>query len=841
MKKFYRFSLMTSYLIGFFSIFFILYYTLMLDLTILFTDWSFLILLLLFVFSVEEFYVWAKNGKRSEISDIVAIAFFFFLIYVFTKDVLTSIMGAFSIYLWIGVFELKEYPVINKLLTISLVTYNVIFIAGIISNYLEKSKILTSSIVLDTVFAFSFWIILGLGFILFGRKYLIVWRFLSPQYLIILLYIIGWLLVVFVNQFISQFLPGFTLLGNIYIVLIGINVIIYLISGAFLDKLLGIKEVKDEKLLDIVEKVKNDIGIKGKVRVGFGKYPILNAQAYGPFFDRRIAIIANDIENISEDELKGIIAHELAHTKGNHILILTFVTIGDLLIRWVLGFPATFYDYTFGNPSIDLIYFIIINMGIYVILYFFVRILEGYADLRTKEAGYKIELAKALYNLESFYASGRETGLNTMLLCEEKLTKDNQILDYIDTAKYISNSMVKPSRLSLLGNFLNSHPPSYHRIAAILGDDINPYKEAILPFLCMKSSKRKKYAKKFEEQVKEFKTIANNKFKELFKIDSISSLLESFKIKDLYKNEFEKDYVFRNIINDDYKFGKIKDIKFIDDLSESFQYKILNLKNNEIEYIKSSLYSKFEVNLGNLYFFDKEIPLILKNIEFNKDSTDGNYTFLKNNKEKVLKSIKKTKLPLSIDLIKTFKGKDVFLKSKGELKILECTNVDSSNNKYNYSIELMKNHSNDKEKETTKLNLGDLIIRPYNIHSSIGKSSKIKSELELLNWLENNKTRTYFYLKKPVNNIEIGYLQKITKKSFNLDDEKKRLKDKHELITLTIENIFNKTKEIPLKSIDLVSFSYDTGTIQLKSEKSILSKLGYRIIKKLRPQKIIYQ
>jgi len=83
-------------------------------------------MILLFLLTIEELYHWVKNGKRSEMSDFIAILFFFFLIFFFSKDILTSIMGAFSIYLWIGIFELKDYPVLNKVLIISLITYNII-------------------------------------------------------------------------------------------------------------------------------------------------------------------------------------------------------------------------------------------------------------------------------------------------------------------------------------------------------------------------------------------------------------------------------------------------------------------------------------------------------------------------------------------------------------------------------------------------------------------------------------------------------------------------------------------------------------------------------------------
>ncbi len=178
-------------------------------------------------------------------SDLIAIGFFFFLILFFSKDFLTSIMGAFSIYLWIGIFELKDYPILNKILIISLVTYNVIFIAGLLSLYLDDP------IFLNTSFAFSFWIILILGFVLFGRKYIVVWRFMSPEYLTLFLYVIAWLAVIFINQYTPLTFVGnpiqrigskdFTFLDffmNIYFILIIINWIIYFSSVFYLDKLL---------------------------------------------------------------------------------------------------------------------------------------------------------------------------------------------------------------------------------------------------------------------------------------------------------------------------------------------------------------------------------------------------------------------------------------------------------------------------------------------------------------------------------------------------------------------------------------------------------------------------
>ena len=802
-------------------------------------DWTFLITVFLYLLTIEESFQWAKNGKRSEMSDLIAIGFFFFLIFFFSKDFLTSIMGAFSIYLWIGIFELKDYPILNKILIISLVTYNVIFIAGLLSLYLDNSKIL------DTSFAFSFWIILIMGFLLFGRKYIVVWRFMSPEYLTLFLYIIAWLGVVSINQFTPlTFIvdkrigsEGFTILDffmNIYFILILINWVIYFISGFILDKLLGIKRVEDEELLKLVEKIKNDIGIKSKVKVGFGKYPILNAMAYGSLIDKRIAIIAEELNEISEDELKGILAHELAHTKGKHTLILTVITSVDLIVRMFLGIPATFYDYTFGDPQIPMIVFIFLNIGIYIILFMFVRILEGRADLKAKKAGYAKELVKALYNLESFYATGREIGFNTMLLCEEKITQDNKLLDFMSTGIYLHRSMIKPSRASLISNFLNSHPPSYHRIVALLSNELKPSKEAILPFICLKKSKQKKYAKKFELARNEFKVIANQKFKELFKIGDISSLMSDLRRKELFKFDLQKDYIFRNLITDEIILGRLVDIQFIDDITEPNQYVIKNLKTDQENHLNSSNYSRIQYELNESYFLGEDNPLTLTDITLTENNKKGYFEFVDKDINKIQKPILKKKLPNSIAQIKNLKNQDIFLKAEGKLKIFKCLNIIPSKKLEDFQIEISNSVKSGQNSITYSFR--ELIIRPKNIYLNISRTSQFReSEVEIIKWLNREQLQSFIYLKKPVNNLEIGYIQNI---NINMDKTKKKTtKNKKDIIT--INNIFGKQKNIPFKELELINFEYNSVLIQLKSATSLTSRLGYKILKRFKPERII--
>ncbi|MFW9822644.1 MAG: M48 family metalloprotease [Candidatus Thorarchaeota archaeon] len=842
MKLQTRYFLFFIYILCSAVIFFILGFLLsQLNWVQLIQDWTFIISVVFYILSIEEFYQWARNGKRSELSDIVAILFFFFIILFISKDFLTSLMGAFSIYLWIGVFELKDYPVLNKILIISLVTYNIIFIAGIFSFYLGNPFFINTS------FAFSFWIILIMGFILFGRKYIIVWRFLSPEYLTLFLYIIAWLAVVFVNQYTPFNLitsNPFTSVNfrisdiflNVYFILILVNWMIYLISGMILDKLLGIKKLENPRLIELVNEVKTKIGISSKVKVGFGKYPILNAMAYGSFFDKRIAIIAEDISQIPEDELKGIVAHELAHTKGKHTLYLTIITTIDLIIRMLLGIPATFYDYTFGTPQLPLLYFIILNLSIYMILFIFVRILEGRADLKAKRSGYGHELVKALYNLESFYSSGREIGFNTMLLCEEKISKDNQLLDYMNTASYLNRSMIKPSKTSLLGNFLNSHPPSYIRIAAILSNELRPIKEALLPFICLKKSKQKKYAKIFDKSRQIFQDIANQKFKEFFQINNISILLNTLKRKELYKYDINKDYIFINKITDDIKFGNVIDIHFLDNIADSDQLIVSNLITQEKEYLNSSLYSRIQIDLGEKYYLNGKDPVILKEIDLSDKENDAKYVFKDMNNQLIRKSILKTKLPKSAALLEALENEVIFFKQKAKLRILSCFKVSSANNLQDYRFVFSVISKPDKN--PLKYKLHDLIIKPRRMFLSISKSYHFrKSELKVINWLKQNEIFITLYLKKPVNNTEHGYIQEI---DVSLKESKKskngEIKDKD---SLTIKNIFGKKEDITYTQIESIAFEYKSALIQLKSGTSLSSRLGYKILKRIKPEEII--
>ena len=769
----------------------------------------FILVSISYFFTSEEMLRWALHGKRSEISDIVFIIFFFSIILYFSESILTSIMGAFSIYLWFSLKEVKEYPIISKILLISLITYNVIFISGLFSAYLKMP------LILNTSFVFSFWIILILGLIFFGRKYLIVWRFFSPQYLTLFLYIIAWLLITFINQYTPLELKSSNALNltksnpldfflNIYFIIIVINWVIYFFSGVILDKLLGIKATINDNLISIVSEVKDRMNIKKKIKIGIGKYPIINAMAYGPFFDKRIALIIDNSESIYEDELKGIIAHELAHSKSNHTLILTGITTIDLLFRMIIGIPATIYDYTFSHPALPLTTFIIFNIIIYVIIFTFVKVLEGFADIKAKKFGFGFELVKALFTLESFYVVGKEFGLNTMLLCDEKINNYNKELNYYKTARYIHQSLIKPTRISLLSNFLNSHPPTYFRIASLLSDVEKPFKQAILPFLFVKKSYYKKIYKNYGDVSPKFEIIANQVFQSRFNYLNILEFLNLINEKQNFQHLINKTFIFKEKLGDSFFLGKIIDVQINQSLCEPEIFMIQDIKNNKVFPIKSSQFFKSEVNLNGLYLLKKGRALFLRDICIKNEKLDGiELIFEDLNTHTILKLKDKINLPLSLSTIEKFVKKVVFLQKRNKIIIMNCVDF-KMKNKVRNSLLILTPNENNEDNNQFKYRLKEIIIKPRHIVIDFSnKEISSNSLIKIIKWLKHNKIKTVFSLKKPINNTEVGLIKNIIiiddkKKSNHLNvDESLMIND-----WILIENIFKKENK---KIIHMVS------------------------------------
>jgi heat shock protein HtpX len=808
--------------------------------------------LVLFLLMCNEGIHWIQNGTRSDWADIVAILFIGITVYLATQDVMTSIMGAFSIYLIFGMVELKDYEILNKIVLITVITYNVIFIAGLIDIIIGLEGVLR-----DTVFSMSFFLMLILGFIVFGRKYMIVFRFMSTQYLTLLFYLVAWLGVAGVWK-----ITGVDMTGYIYEILIGLNFIIYLFSGPLIDLLMGYKKVDSPELEELVNEVAPKMGFNPKkIKIRYGKYPILNAMAYGCVgIDYRMAVISPELEfgrgKIGKDEIRGIIAHELGHLKGKHTLILTLVSAVQLIAFKLLKWPATFFDYTFkpDDQPFPLWVFILINFALTLVFYIVVRELESRADRITRRTGYAKDLAKGLYNLEGYYATSHEIGLDATLLSDEKISTTNRLLNYLSTAKYLNQNVLKPTKGTLLSNLINAHPPTYHRIMASLHtEEISPRREAVMPMTFLNSQKAHEFAVEVQEARMRYTTMATEKVRDEFELDDIRTFLTTMKVTEELQYKIGKTYAFLNLLTYDRLFARIEEIEYVDNAAEPLSYKISVIREDgssepESQILNPSLYKEIPISLQEHYPFRKEGILHFTGILINelyqnpkKKPTSleklspkqrvknmGTLVFENSEGKVIKKPLFDTRLPKSLEYFREFQNKTVFLKEQGVHRIttLDQVNIPEKGQ----SLEKLSWSLKDPSLECSQ---SDYLLRfehPY--FGMKAEERTLKAERAILDYFYQTKQRIYIILKKAVNAEIDGHITAI---DLGADSEK----ENKPTTTIHVHSIFGEDHVLELSKIDALYLNTPSVVLQKKSTVSSFTMLMNRWKQWRHPERIL--
>lgn len=832
--------------------------------TILWAIFGFSYLLLL-----NEGYNWIKNGKRSDSADIIAIIFIGVTVYIGTGDVLTAFMGAFSIYLIFGLYELKDYEVLNKIILISVITYNFIFIAGLIDKIILLTTAKEESGLQDTAFSLSFFLMLILGFIIFGRKYMVIFRFMSAQYLSLVFYLIAWIGIGSLN---AAF--GIDLKQWIYEIIIVFNIIVYFFSGPLVDWMMGYKPTDDPELNSLVKEVAVQMGMNpDRIKVRYGKYPILNAMAYGAYgLDMHMAIIAPEIKfgrgGITKDEIKGVIAHELAHLRGKHTLILTLLTTIQLVIYKLVKIPATFMDYVGTNPEMSLEVYLLINFGVSIILYIFVRILEAKADINARRAGYQNSLAKGLYNLESYYATSHEIGLDATLLSDEKITENNKLINYLTTAKYLNKNMIEPSPGTLLSNLINSHPPSYHRILAILNpEEIKPLKEALLPFSLLSKNKIRDFNKSTKRARDEYISLATQKVKEEFLLADLKPIFEKINILKSEEEYEDKTFAFLHLETGSRIYAKVDEIFIIDEAASPLRYKLHVFDSSEsldediiidpMDYKKVPLFLHYhynfrkygivelkDVKINELYLKDKhkqKPPKKTSNKKYHFNNT-GIMIFEANDGNLIEKPIFKTKLSIPLEDLKDLTNKSIFLKTKGSIYPYHKESLSFAEDFHSLNLKLALDYDPLSEKlskidysKEFNLTLDEYLLRFQKLYTPIhGDDKTISNEMNFFYYFLNHQEDVYFILKKAVNSEILGKIKKIEE----VHDEKGKLtKDS----IIYVESCFEEDFKLEIGKIDSILVNSKFVIAQKKKTLSTLSTFFSKLAARLKPDRILYE
>ncbi|MHA1683668.1 MAG: M48 family metalloprotease, partial [Promethearchaeota archaeon] len=747
------------------------------------------------------------------------------------EDLLTGIMGAFSIYLIIGSLELKEHEVINKVIWISAITYNVLFAAGLFDFFYNKIVPGAPIDLLDKMFSLSLWLILILGFIFFGRKYIIVWRFMSPQYITLALYLLSWVLITTIG-FIFDIQAIFKF---IFPVLIVTNLVVYVFTGAFIDKFLGVKQLstlpddKAKELLELVRTVQERLGLDGNVKVGFGQYPIINAMAYGPVFDKRICIIAPDLD-LPLDEIEAIIAHELGHLQCHHPEKLLIINAMDLLIRWIIGFipgfyiPATYYDITFGmkfmlfGVELDLIWYLLLNMAIFAFLYVFVRVMEANADFIVKRAGMGRKLAKALYNLESFYALGKQVGLNVMLLADEKLDTNHKMLNYISAARALKKQLFKPSRGLALTVILNSHPPTFLRIANLLlpaDGAYSSWQETTLPLKFVRSANVSKFSEKTRPIRELLDEITRGKFIELFHDEvggSLSKFLEGINIHGNKDDYLENQTIVVNKLDKQSFHMKLDKIIYNDSIMTPYVFEGVKVNapgdgRVKVSPDESQLYM---VNAGDRYELPKKKIVKLKKFidgsgfkDLSCEIESGDGTIKKEKYARIKNQITR-------EFLSSLVGKFIFLNVKDAVEVyLMKEFVDAE--KIKDSVMVCRKYGHDAD---VRFTAGDFRFSRGRVLMFMHSDDKyIDRYYEFFSWCKETTSKVFVELKKPVNNDYLCIIE-------SLNQEEKKI---------SIQDDFGTRLEVELKKIHYLLLENSTVSLKEAKQESFIQRFAYNI------------
>ncbi|HME50859.1 MAG TPA: M48 family metalloprotease [Candidatus Lokiarchaeia archaeon] len=784
------------------------------------------------IFLESEFYQWVKKSKRSGYADLLFIAFIFVLMYLVTDDLFTGFLGAFAVYLIIGALELKGHQVVNKIIYISTITYNVLFFAALF-DFIFKRTGLPDLGLLNKAFSVSFWLILVLGFVFFGRRYIVVWRFMSPQYITLAFYLLAWVLVATIGS-----LGHFNIYDPfpwIYPMLLIVDVIVYLGTGVLIDKFLGVKPLKkiDERkaavIQAVVDKVKQRIGLQGKVKAGYGDYPIINAMAYGPSFDKRICIIAPLEMELPVDELEAIVAHELGHLKCNHPTKLLLINLINLGLCWLLSsnilpatyFPATYYDFAFGKKFLILGFdagilgYLIFNMIVYVIVYVFVRVMEANADFIVKRAGMGKQLVKALYNLESFYALGKEGGLNVMLLADEKLDIDHAMLNYIEAARTLYKQLVVPPRSIAITTLLNSHPPTFLRIANMLlqdNEEIGAWTAAILPNKFLRKKTVQAFSARTEAIRTEFDTISRAKFLELFAErvgDSLPSFLERIQLPGnrdaLLKNQViaikKLDGAATHVQLDRMSYHDSITIPYTYEGETTNDKRAIDIVPFEEEFSVLNAGEHYRLKNQGAFTLSAILPGNIKKLECTIVDASGTESTV---------PFKELKNQVTIEFLVGLPGKSIFLDDNDAIDVIDCEEVVPADRLLDFTIEGHYHHSG----EHVSLVLKDYSISRFQLGMQIHEDKRYADRYaNFLNWCMVTGVHMLLFLKKPVNNDYSGVVKAV-------DSDVK---------TITIVDQFGKEQVMGFKDVELVFIDHETIELKNHKQESVFQKIAFRL------------
>ncbi len=237
-----------------------------------------------------------------------------------------------------------------------------------------------------------------------------------------------------------------------FIVAIGMNFFSWWFSGSMVLRMYGAKQVESGDAYDITAELVQNAGIPmPKVYVINSPQPNAFATGSNPA-NGAVAVTSGIMEILSRRELRGVIAHELAHIKNRDTLTMTITAT----IAGALGMLTNFFMF-FGNrdrdrpghPLLGLVVMILAPLAASLVQFAISRTREYAADHGGAEISNDPEaLASALEKIQ--YAAQRV---------------DNHVAEQNPATAHMF--IINPLHMRAMDNLFSTHPSTQNRVTRL--------------------------------------------------------------------------------------------------------------------------------------------------------------------------------------------------------------------------------------------------------------------------------------------------------------------------------------------------------------------------------------
>jgi Zn-dependent protease with chaperone function len=713
---------------------------------------GYLIAIVCGIFILTELYTIITQKNEPDLVMLLLAGVFGGVVQGVTQDPLLAILVGLCWLMIYSVWTIRESPVWRELMLASLISYIVVLIGRTIQRIMEMwvayrgyniETYTRWGLTGQQFFGISWNIFIYIFFILciifFGRRFFLVSRLTSPQVIYLLLFALSYVVLyqfsgdkgipTFYYGGLDQAVADRLLFGSFgtYEIMILTNFVLYLISGPLLHLMFGVKKVKDKRVLGLVEEVRHKLGIKSKIRVGKVKAPILNAFAFGAFFDKRIAFMSRELEDFTDDDIRGIAGHELVHSQKVHTLWLLLISIVSFAITKALALPATTLDYIFDpNVGFEFLWYYLYNIALLGFSYIFVRFLEGRADKLTMNAGYGKALAKSLVKLDGFYQGiASEMGLSVYLLTDKEQTKSEKLRFLGDAGRNMYRNYVKPNIAENLINLIASHPKSAYRVVALTDQEkLRPFKAALLPIFLVIPILRRPFLKDLHEARHKASELISETFETKYTLKGIKQYDNLSHISYQHNFLLNKDIIAISKMNrKEIIQGTITKIEVSKQITSPLLLKLKTSEGSKV--IPTSDYKIFEIALDQKQIFKNGKIGIITEI-----NTEEKFSFKAKFNDNGVEEEKELKVPgIPVTYFESIVGKDILLLQKGVTRLAHLEKMDLDENSFAKS-KLTITVGN----QTKVINGEKFVIsfKPFDVHIKKGKEKEQRSLIESL-------------------------------------------------------------------------------------------------------------